>query len=207
MTKNNREIHLRGYPICPGIAIGYPFCFVVVEENIPEFSVPDDQIEKEVDRYYRALKNSRSDLLSLQKHLQKEGGSEAADILGSHLEIMRDPLMTVQMEEAIREKGKNTEYVFKTVIGEYEKKFSRITDEFFSERLKDVQDISRRIIGHLRKHEQCRLAVLHSHSIVFAHELSPSDTAEANTEMIEAFVTRSGAETSHVARRANFRLE
>ena len=34
---------------------------------------------------------------------------------------------------------------------------------------------------------------------MFAHELSPSDTAEANTDVIEAFVTRSGAETSHVA--------
>jgi phosphoenolpyruvate-protein phosphotransferase (PTS system enzyme I) len=197
--KETQELHLQGYPICPGIAIGRPFFFTVAEENIPEFSVPDDQIDHEVDRYYSALKNSRKDLLSLQKRLQKEGGNEAAAILGSHLEIMRDPLMTVEMEEAIRVRGKNTEYVFKTVLGEYEKKFNKIPDEFFRERLKDFQDISRRIIGHLRKHERCTLAQLNVRSIVFAHELSPSDTAEANTDVIEAFVTRSGAETSHVA--------
>ena len=193
------ELCLKGYPICPGIAIGPPFFFTVAEENIPEFSVPHDLIDHEVDRYYSALKNSRRDLLSLQKRLQKEGGNEAAAILGSHLEIMRDPMMTVEMEEAIRIRGKNTEYVFKTVLGEYEKKFNKIPDEFFRERLKDFQDISRRIIGHLRKHERCTLAQLNLKSIVFAHELSPSDTAEANTEVIEAFVTRSGAETSHVA--------
>lgn len=196
---DSEEMRLIGYPICPGIAIGRPFFFTVAEENIPEFSVPDDQIQKEVDRYYIALKNSRSDLLSLQKRLQKEGGNEAAEILGSHLEIMCDPFMTVQMEEAIRKKGKNTEYVFKTAIGEYEQKFQKITDVIFRERLNDFQDISRRIIGHLRKHERCTLADLEYKSIVFAHELSPSDTAEANTELIEAFVTRSGAETSHVA--------
>lgn len=193
------EMRLRGYPICPGIAIGRPLFFTVAEENIPEFSIPDDKIDSEVDRYYRALKHSRRDLVSLQKRLQNEGGTEAADILRSHLEIMHDPMMTVEVEEAIREKGKNTEYVFKSVIGEYEKKFLKITDEFFRERLKDFQDISRRIIGHLRKHERCTLAELTTPSIVFAHELSPSDTAEANTEVIEAFVTRSGAETSHVA--------
>lgn len=193
------ELCLKGYPICPGIAIGPPFFFTVAEENIPEFSVPHDLIDHEVDRYYIALKNSRKDLLSLQKRLQKEGGNEAAAILGSHLEIMRDPMMTVEMEEAIRVRCKNTEYVFKTVLGEYEKKFNKIPDEFFRERLKDFQDISRRIIGHLRKHERCTLAQLNLKSIVFAHELSPSDTAEANTEVIEAFVTRSGAETSHVA--------
>lgn len=190
---------IQGYAICPGIAIGRPFFFTVPEENIPEFAVPDDQIDQEIARYYCALNSSQNDLLSLQSRLQTEGGSEAAAILGSHIEMMRDPMMTVQMEEAIRRKGKNTEYVFKTVLGEYEKKFNRIPDEFFRERLKDFQDISRRIIGHLRKHERRTLAQLHQKSIVFAHELYPSDTAEANTEVIEAFVTRSGAETSHVA--------
>ncbi len=199
MTAEGKEIRLQGFPICPGVAIGRPFFFTVAEENVPEFSVPEDQIDKEIDRYYNALKNSRSDLLSLRSRLQKEGGVEAAAILGAHLEIMHDPLMTIQMEEAIRKKGKNTEYVFKSVIGEYEKKFSKITDEFFRERLKDFQDISRRVIGHLRKNERYTLSQLSYRSIVFAHELSPSDTAEANTEIIEAFVTRSGAETSHVA--------
>jgi phosphoenolpyruvate-protein phosphotransferase (PTS system enzyme I) len=193
------ELYLQGYPICPGIAIARPFFFSVAEENIPEFAVPRDQIDHEVNRYYSALSYSRQDLLSLQKRLQKEGVNEAAAILGAHLEIMRDPLMTVKMEEAIRLKGKNTEYVFKTVLGEYESKLNKIPDEFFRERLKDFRDISRRIIGHLRQHERCTLAKLSSRSIVFAHELSPSDTAEANTEVIEAFVTRTGAETSHVA--------
>lgn len=198
-SEYGKETFLQGYPICPGIAMGRPFFFTVAEENIPEFSVPDDKIDHEVDRYYLALKDSQRDILHLQKRMQKEGGTEAAAILAAHLEITRDPLMTVTVEEAIREKGKNTEYVFKTVIGEYERKFSKITDVFFRERLKDFQDISRRIIGHLRKHERRTLSQLEYRSIVFAHELSPSDTAEANTEMIEAFVTRSGAETSHVA--------
>ncbi len=194
-----KEIRLRGYPICPGIAIGRPVYFEIAEENIPEFSVPDDKIDHEVSRYYSALKNSRKDLLSLQQLMEKEGGNEAAAILGAHLEIMRDPLMTVEMEEAIREKGKNTEYVFSTVIGEYALKFQKITDVFFRERLSDVQDISRRIIGHLRQHDRRPLSQLEYKSVIFAHELSPSDTADANTDVIEAFVTRTGAETSHVA--------
>ncbi len=198
-NRGKGELWLQGYPICPGIAIGRPFFFTVPEENIPEFAVPDDQIDHEVERYYCALNSSQKDLLSLQKRMQNEGGSEAAAILGSHLEIMRDPLMTSEMERAIRVRGKNTEHVFKSVLGEYEKKFNRIPSEFFRERLKDFQDISRRIIGHLRKHERCTLAQLNFRSIVFAQELSPSDTAEANTEVIDAFVTRSGAETSHVA--------
>lgn len=199
MAKQAKECYLRGYPICSGIAIGKAFLFTVVDEKIPEFSVPKDEIEGEVARYYQALKNSRKDLLMLQHRLQQEGGgSDSVAILHSHLEIMRDPLMTENVEKEIRKKKKNTEFVFKMVVGEYEKKFSKITDKFFQERLKDVHDISRRVIGHLRKGSQNVLSMICEPSIVFAHELSPSDTAEANPK-IAAFVTRSGSETSHVA--------
>ncbi len=194
-----QEIFLRGYPICPGVAIGKPFFFAASEEKIPEFSVSREEIEGEVARYYRALNASQNDVAALQKRLQLEGIEEAVAILGSHLEMMKDPLINEQMEEQIRLKGKNSEYVFKSVIREYEKNFSKITDQFFQERLKDFKDISRRIIDHLRQRKRATLSDLNSRLIVFAHELSPSDTAEAKTEHIEAFVTRSGAETSHVA--------
>lgn len=198
-TIGKQEIRLQGYPICPGIALGRSFFFTVVDEKVPEFTVPATEIDNEVARYYKALKSSRRDLLILQDRLSKEGGKEAAAILSSHLEMMKDPVMTLHIKEQIRSKGKNAEYVFKSVIGEYEQKFSRISDQFFRERLKDFQDISRRIIGHLRQHEKCKLSDIRTRSIIFAHELSPSDTAEVNTDFIEAIVTRSGAETSHVA--------
>lgn len=197
--KEGAELNLKGFPICPGVAIGKPFFFFSVEEKVPEFVIPDHEIENEVARYYRALSDSKKDLLCLTQRLKQEGGIEAAAILSSHLEIMGDPLMTTQVEEKIREKRKNPEYVFKSVMGEYENRLSNITDQFFRERAKDFQDISRRIISHLRQKERSTLRSISTKVIVFAHELSPSDTAEANTDFIEAFVTRSGAETSHVA--------
>lgn len=197
---SDKEIHLQGFPICPGIAIGRPFFFSILDDSVPEFSVPDHEIEKEVARYYRALKHSQQDVFTLQQQLKFEGVFEGAAILSSHLEMMQDPLMNERVEEEIRSKGKNTEYVFHSVIGEYEKKFNnKINDRFFRERLKDIHDISRRVIGHLRKNERLSLANIPTRSIVFANELTPSDTAEANTASIEAFVTRTGSETSHVA--------
>ena len=135
----------------------------------------------------------------MQRRMKREGGSEAVEILRAHLEITRDPLMTHKVESAIRKSGKNSESVFTAVIGEYQQRFSKITDTFFQERIQDFQDISRRIIRHLNKSEERTLAHLESPVVVFAHELSPSDTAESKGECIEAFVTRSGSETSHVA--------
>lgn len=197
--KEGQELRLKGFPICGGLACAKPFFFASFDEKVPEFAIKEEQIESEIARYYKALKDSRNDLVSLQTRLKQEGGVEAVAILASHLEMMHDPIMTIQIEEAIRERGKNTEYVFKTVIGEYEKKFSKISDRFFQDRLKDFQDISRRVICHLKQTEKKSLSTINTRSIVFAHELSPSDTAEAHTDCIEAFVTSSGSETSHVA--------
>lgn len=194
--KTLKESVLTGYPICPGIAIAKPICFAPAEEQIPEFSVSREDVEGEVARYYRALKKSRRDVQHLQASFAGEG--EAAAILGAHLEMMRDPMMTVEIEKKIREKGKNTEYVFKNLVQDYEERFSRISNQLFQQRVKDFQDITRRIIGHLRNSQRATLADLESPAIVFAEEISPSNTAEAN-QMIEAFVTSSGAETSHVA--------
>ena len=61
-NKAGGELWLKGYPICPGIAIGGPFYFAAAEDHIPEFVVSQEHIDNEVDRYYVALKNSRNDL-------------------------------------------------------------------------------------------------------------------------------------------------
>ncbi len=123
--KEGQELRFKGFPICPGIAIGRPFYFAPVDQDVPEFAVAEGEIEGEIARYYKALKHSQNDLLSLQERMRKEGGNEAVAILTSHLEMMHDPLMTSQIEEEIRAQGKNTEFAFKTVIREYEKKFCR----------------------------------------------------------------------------------
>lgn len=199
LPRDPEEVILYGCPICPGIAIAPPFFFIQPKEEVPEFLVPRDQIEGEVARYYQALQHSRRDLVALQKRLRAEGGGEAVAILHTHLEMMKDPMMTADVEKEIRLKGKNTEFAFHTVIGGYEKRFSKISDLFFQERVKDFRDIARRIIFHLQKKDRPSLNKIKERSIVFAHELVPSDTAEARTEQIEAFVTDAGSDTSHVA--------
>lgn len=195
----SKEVILKGYPICSGIAIGKAFFFSVAEENIPEFSIPSEAIDSEVERYYQALFSSQNDVQILCQHLEKSDQGEIAKILQVHLQLLKDPLMTIEVEKQIRHRAKNTEYVFTVVMGEVEKKFKTIPDRFFQERIQDFQDISRRILKHLRKRDKATLADIQTSCIVFAHELSPSDTAEANTHCIEAFVTRTGSETSHVA--------
>ena len=113
--------------------------------------------------------------------------------------MLDDPLMTVHMEEKIRQMLQNTESVFQSVITDYEKRFSQTTNPFFQERLVDVMDLAKRVLGHLCPSKGTSLAQVPFNSIVFAKELIPSHTASAEHCRVSAFVTQSGGGNSHAA--------
>lgn len=196
---HKEEYRFQGVPLCSGIAIGNPFLFVFSEDEIAEFSIPDDDIEKEIERYREAIERSRQEVIQLQKQLESDGAYEGVLILETHQQIINDELITIQLEEAIRQKKKNAEYIFQLFIRDYEQKLARLTDEMFREKIRDVQDVAARILRNLKKSVKLSLANISKNSIVFAKDLIPSDAAEAKKGCVSAFVIEVGGETSHAA--------
>lgn len=197
--KNQEEILIRGFPVSDGIAIGIPFFLQSVEKEIPEFPISLKEVDEEIARYRSALFSSREDLNELRNHLAMEASDDAATIIDSHISMLDDPLMTVHMEEKIRQMLKNTESVFQSVITDYEKRFSQTTNPFFQGRLVDVMDLAKRVLGHLCPSKGNSLSNVPFNSVVFAKELIPSHTASAEHCRVSAFVTQSGGGNSHAA--------
>ena len=137
MTEVFQEVVLEGAPISEGIAIGRLFFLDGFQEEIvPEFSIPSTEIEKEVGRYRRAVHLSRDDLHDLQGFLANEGSTEAVSIIDTHIQMLEDPFMTTFMEKKIRQRMKNTEVVFRSVMTDYEKEQ---TDKTQSRILEEVE--------------------------------------------------------------------
>lgn len=195
----DKEIILRGLPISKGIGIGFPIFFASPEDLVPEVAIPPSDLENEIDRYRSALAKSRSDVETLQKISLNEGPPEIVSILGTHLEMMQDPLLTSVIEERIRNMQRNTESIFHRIVEEYKERFSTLQDHYFQERVRDIVDVSRRILGHLRPLEQIKMGEMPHNSIILTHELVPSETVEANSSLVSAFVTAAGGITSHAA--------
>lgn len=195
----NQEIHIIGTPICRGIAIGRPYFLTIKEEIFQEVPLVESKVEEEIVRYQIAVCKGRDDIKKLQTKLQKEHIPDGAAILDAHLQMMHDPMLTSYVEEQIRKKRKNAEHVFDTVIKDCQKKFDAITDPFFKERFKEIQDLSRRILGHLCHGEQETLSEIPRGSIIFSSELTALGTAEVKSGHVAAFITRSGGATSHAA--------
>jgi phosphotransferase system enzyme I (PtsI) len=199
LGQESEEIVLRGLPISKGIGIGFPVFFASSEDQIPEVSISKKEIDIEIDRYRKALDQSRKDVETLQKLSVTEGPPEIVSILGTHLAMMQDPMLTSVIEERIRDMQRNTESIFQHIIEEYKLRFSALQDHYFQERVRDIVDVSRRILGHLRPLEAVKMGEMPHNSIILTHELVPSETVEANASLVSAFVTAAGGITSHAA--------
>ena len=75
--------------------------------DIPSFSIEVNQIQGEIERYRKALNSSRHDLKKIQAHLVDEGSKEGAEIIDAHIQMLDDPMITVDVEERIQKMMRN----------------------------------------------------------------------------------------------------
>jgi phosphoenolpyruvate-protein phosphotransferase (PTS system enzyme I) len=197
--KANEEKILKGLPISEGVYIGYPYFFIRIEDPVPDFSISEADVESEVKRYREAINKSEKDLVKLKIALKRENSNEAVDILNSHLAILQDPLLTSEIEKRIYKECRNIESIFQDSIIEFKAKFKNIKDGFFQERIKDIVDVSRRILRHLRTETNAEIKKIPLKTAVIAYELVPSDIAEMIDGQVKAFISQGGGVTSHSA--------
>jgi phosphotransferase system enzyme I (PtsI) len=74
-----------------------------------------------------------------------------------------------------------------------------MSDRYFSERVKDVHDIERRLLRHLVGQKREDLTHLTRDVVVIAHDMLPSQTAALDKLHVKGFATDVGGRTSHTA--------
>ncbi len=197
---DKEEITLHGNTISEGISVGkLVFIDDFPGEIASEFPIESHEVEHEVARFRSALFSSRKDLCHLKRFLAREGSREAASIINAHIQILEDPFMTTFVEEKIRKMMKNTESVFRGVMGDYEREFAKIRKDHRDQRLLDVKDLSNRILCHLTSCKRLDLSTLPNGIIFFTKELVPSLASEATAAQVKGFITETGGLNSHAA--------
>ena len=193
-----KNIVLQGISISHGIVIGKPYFLLENRKKVVRKDLSSIEVESEINRYRGALEKSRKALELLQKRYIQDGASVVVEILDAHLEILHDPIITQIVEEKIKSKQKNTEAVFYDVIDEYKKGFQNIDDEFVEERIKDIKDVSRRILSNLSPFSSAEEKPKEADNfIVVADDLVPSDALDSKFNEVLAFVTKKGGYASH----------
>src|SRR3984957_11904753 len=189
----------KGIGVSPGVVIGTAIVLDAEDLLIPKRTVDEGQIPREIDRFEAAVHEASAQLSVLRNDITKLHGKELGGIFDFHLGILRDKAMISQIIAEIKSQKTTAEYAVSVVMRRYAATFGSMTDRYFSERVKDIYDIERRLLKTLigQKHED--LAHLTSDVVVIAHDLLPSQTAALDRVRVKGFATDVGGRTSHTA--------
>ncbi len=198
---NREEMLIKGVSISNGIGIGSPVFLKEVEmDKVPVFPITVAEVDGEIARYRTALELSKEDIEYICGHLIGEGSEDAATIMSTHIEMLKDPLITNHVEDTIRELLINTEAAFYSVVKGYERNFNGNTSPFFEERLLEIKDFSGRVLNNLRSTRRAKLEEqVPVNSILISRDFLPSDIASVEPNHVSGFISQVGGKDSHAA--------
>jgi len=190
----------RGIGVSPGIAVGKALVVEVRRPRIKRERVDPARLPLEISRLRQALEASRRQLLEIQERIAKEVGPQYARIFDAHLLILEDRWLVEECSATIQAQGVNAEYALQEVLEPVRQAFSRVEDGYLRERRTDVDDVGDRVLRNLLgQRGSFHVEGMHGEAIVFAHDLSPSDTAQLHRDAVLGLVTETGGRTSHSA--------
>ena len=187
----------KGIGASKGYAIGYAFIKKDEEVKIEERIV--ENIDEELARLKAATDATRAQLEKIKDKAEKEMGAEKAAVFESHMMLLDDPEFTGAIEMNVSNNKVNAEKALNDVLDMYVAIFGSMEDEYMKERIADVKDVGARILKNLAGVDTEGLASVGENTIVIAHDLTPSDTAQLDRSKVVAFLTNIGGRTSHSA--------
>ncbi len=184
---------LKGIGASPGIAIGKVLLLKKEELNFQHMTITD--VEGEKKKLHKALEISKQQL----EEIKKTSTEQQRSILDAHVMILEDPELISSVEGKIDSEKLNVEAVLDEVLKMFIAIFEGMDNEYMKERAADIRDVGQRLVMNLMGKEQLNLQELKEPVILAAHDITPSDTAQMDREMVLGFITDIGGRTSHSA--------
>lgn len=188
-----------GLGVSPGIAEGEVVVHWQDEEEVPLRDIKEGDIPQEIARFEAALIATRQELLEIQQKIAEAIGTGDASIFDAHLLVVEDRTLIDEALRGLERDRHNIEFVFHQVAEKYCRTLAAIDDPYLQERVVDIEDVTRRVLSHLLGKTQGNLHKLDHPHIIVAANLTPSDTALINRDLVRGFVTEQGSRTSHSA--------
>src|SRR5579864_215962 len=199
MSGGNKEVRFHGMGVSPGIAHGMIHVVRDDLDDVVRYHIEPSQIANEIARFEAALVQTRVQILEMQQKIAEKIGAPDAAIFDAHLLVVEDRTLIDEVLRRLEAEHCNVEWVFQEVATHYAETLSKIDDPYLRERALDIQDVTRRIVRNLQgKAPKPLLSAAEPH-ILLAHNLTPSDTATMNRQLVRGIATDLGSRTSHTA--------
>ena len=193
------EIRFQGLGVSPGLARGPLFVHRPEEETLPERQISEAELPTEIARLESALLQTRAQILDMQAKIAEAIGAKDASIFDAHLLVVEDRTLIDEVLRTLERDRRNIEAVFQEVAGRYARLLEQMDDPYLRERSMDIHDVTRRVVMNLVGRSGPALSEIKDRHILLAPNLTPSDTALLNRQLVLGFATDAGSRTSHTA--------
>ena len=178
-----------------GLTIG------VVRQHVKQELVIEDNPTtpaEEGDKVQQAINASQAELDELYEEVKTRMGSGKAAIFRAHSEFLNDASMI--QDTIIRIfNGHSAAWSWHQVIEERVSQMEKLDDPVLAGRAVDLSDVGQRVLRHLLGVGDVQPPAADEPAVLVAEDLTPSDTAVLDPDMVLGFVTAIGGPTSHTA--------
>ena len=192
---------LHGYAAGKGIAIGRAHLVVRGISELPQYHLPENELDGEAARFEAAVKATRKQLEQLRSAIPENAPAELGAFISLHLMLLGDVTLSREPADILQEQAINAEWALKIQTDRLSQQFDEIDDEYLRQRKQDMLQVVERIQKNLagQSTELNLDANLLDDTILIAHDLSAADTLFFKDQRIEGFITDIGGPTSHTA--------
>lgn len=189
----------KGLAASPGIAMGQAWIFSPQSPNIDARTIKADEVLGEIEAFFAARKKVDAHLEALYNRVLEKQGEHEAAIFDSHRELLNDEEMEADVKSLIKDELKTATAAVKEFLDSAAAAMRALDDPYMRERAAEFEDLQNNLLLALNGLPFASLASAPLDSVIFAHDLTPSETAQLDPEKVRGFVLEHGGLTSHVA--------
>lgn len=187
----------QGIPASPGVAIGPAMVLDTEEYRIPRRTVHPSEVAAQVRILDEALESSRQEIDEIQEAMTRKYGVKSGTIFAYHLGALSDPQLRAAVVELIERQRYTAAYAFGQELKRQQRMLLAATDAYIRDRVHDLYDIEKRVLRHILGRAREDIKKLSEPVIIVAHDLTPSQAADLDTEHVLGIAVDVGGQTSH----------
>jgi phosphoenolpyruvate-protein phosphotransferase len=199
MSNDKRTTQISGEPLSAGSAWGTLCLWGAAAQQKNNAGRGPVDADAEIERLEKELSSLIGQLERSVESLEKEGYSPEAEIIRTHLYLLKDEQFRRNVRSEIRKNEIAAEAAVDTILGEMIRNFEQSESPLFFERAGDIRDIIEQLKQRLSRREKHLWDYLHGlgNVILAVQELTPSLLLEARKQNVTGFIVKKGTSLSH----------
>ena len=188
---------VRGQAISDGLGLGH---VVLHDSTVVVVELKGADVEQETGRLEAAVEELKQNLDELVEQLDPGGSGEHKDVLEAYRMFAHDRGWLKRMRDAIKH-GMSAEAAVARVKNDTRARMSVLTDEYLRERLRDLDELSDRLLRVLtgRSRSTAASRQLPVDAVIVARSMGPADLLDYDRSRVKGLVIEDSSGQSHLA--------